>query len=70
MLFLIVVQRPHGNIYRGGPPAYWRRSHGMTLTKWCLDHADLDSVGTGVSAASMGKDLFTHMKFKEWRVLK
>ncbi|KAI0199893.1 hypothetical protein F4808DRAFT_461288 [Astrocystis sublimbata] len=44
-------------------PAYWRRGHGSSLTKWGMALADRDHVNQGVVAAGMGKQLFLKLNY-------
>lgn len=46
-------------------PAYWRESHGSELSKWCMELANKDKIGLGVSAVRMGRDLFSYLGFEE-----
>jgi GNAT superfamily N-acetyltransferase len=46
-------------------PAYWNRGHGTMLVKWATQLNDIDKVKQSVSAAGMGKKLYTRLKFQE-----
>ncbi len=46
-------------------PAYWRRGHATTMTKWFVKLANEDGIGLGVAGAPMGKEFFGHIGFKE-----
>lgn len=45
-------------------PAYWRRGHGSRMVKWMLELASTDRVGMGVTASSMGREVFLSLGFK------
>lgn len=50
-------------------PAYWREGHGSKLARWCMQLAAADSIGLGVSAVRMGRDLFCHLGFEDVEVV-
>ena len=46
-------------------PAYWRKGHGTRFVEWSIQLCDIEGITQGVSAAGMGKRLYSRLGYVE-----